>query len=58
LPGEPDVPLDLQTVFDQSYDFGPYRREIEYGKDPIVPRLSLEQAEWATALLKPRGRRA
>jgi hypothetical protein len=57
LPGEPDVPLDLQRVFDQSYDFGPYRREIEYGKDPIVPRLSPEQAEWATALLKPRGRR-
>ena len=23
-PGDPDVPLDLQEVFDQSYDFGPY----------------------------------
>ena len=38
-PGDPDVPLDLQEVFDQSYDFGPYNREIEYGTDPIVPRL-------------------
>jgi hypothetical protein len=58
LPGDPDVPLDLQDVFNRSYDFGPYHREIEYGKDSVVPRLSREQAEWTAALLKPRGRRA
>ena len=57
-PGDPDVTLDLQTVFDQSYDFGPYRREIEYGTDPIVPRLKPNQAEWAANLLKPRRRHA
>jgi hypothetical protein len=57
-PGDPDVTLDLQNVFDQSYDFGPYRREIEYGKDPIVPRLKPDQAEWAANLLKPRRRHA
>jgi hypothetical protein len=57
LPGDLDVPLDLQTVFDQSYDFGPYQKEIAYGKDPIVPRLTPEQAEWAAPLLKPRRRR-
>jgi Protein of unknown function (DUF4058) len=57
-PGDPDVTLDLQDVFDRSYDFGPYRREIEYGKDRIVPRLKPEQAEWATNLLKPRPRHA
>jgi Protein of unknown function (DUF4058) len=57
-PGDPDVTLDLQSVFDQSYDFGPYRREIEYGKDPIVPRLKPNQAEWAANLLKPRRRHA
>src|SRR5262249_50274477 len=56
-PGDPDVPLDFQTVFDQSYDFGPYRREIEYGKDPVVPRLNPEQAEWAASVLKPGKRR-
>jgi hypothetical protein len=39
-------------------DIGPYRREIAYGKEPIVPRLKPEQAEWATALLKPYHRRA
>jgi Protein of unknown function (DUF4058) len=55
-PGDTDVPLDLQDVFDRSYDFGPYDREIEYGTDPIVPRLKPEQAEWAAKLLKPRRR--
>jgi hypothetical protein len=57
LPGDPDVPLDLQAIFDRAYDGGPYQREIEYGKDPIVPRLKPEQAEWATAVLKSRRRR-
>jgi hypothetical protein len=55
-PGDPDVMLDLQRIFDQSCDFGPYRREIEYGKDPIVPRLKPEHAEWTANLLKPRRR--
>ncbi len=55
-PGDPDVPLDLQSVFDQSYDFGPYNREIAYGTDPIAPRLKPEQAEWAAKRLKPRRR--
>jgi hypothetical protein len=58
LPGDRDVSLDLQNAFDQAYEFGPYRREIEYGKDVIVPRLSPEQAEWAARVLKPHGRRA
>jgi Protein of unknown function (DUF4058) len=53
-PGDPHVTLDLQDVFDRSYDFGPYRREIDYGKDRIVPRLKPEQAEWATSLIKSR----
>jgi hypothetical protein len=57
LPGDADVSLDLQAVFDRSYDLGPYGREIEYGRDPIVPRLSAEQAQWAMTVLKPRGRR-
>jgi hypothetical protein len=54
LPGDPDVPLDLQTAFDRAYDDGPYGREIEYGKDRIVPRLKPEQAAWVAELLKRR----
>ena len=58
LPGDPDVPLDLQEMLECAYDAGPYAREVEYGKDPIVPRLRPEQAEWAAAVLKSRKRRA
>jgi hypothetical protein len=57
-PGDPDVTLDLQDVFARSYDFGPYHREIDYGKDPIVPRLKPDQASWVADLLKPRRRHA
>jgi hypothetical protein len=58
LPGDPDVSLGLQSAFEQAYEVGPYRREIEYGKDPILPRLRPEQAEWAASVLKLRGCRA
>jgi hypothetical protein len=54
LPGDPDVPLDLEAIFQRAYEAGPYERKIEYGKDPIVPRLKPEQATWAAALLKSR----
>jgi hypothetical protein len=57
LPGDQDVPLDLQTVFDRAYEDGPYSREIEYGKDRIVPRLKPQQAAWAADLFKQRRRR-
>jgi hypothetical protein len=56
LPADPDVPLDLQAAFNRAYEAGPFP-QIEYGKDPIVPRLKPEQARWAKALLAPRGRR-
>jgi hypothetical protein len=57
LPGDSDVPLDLQAVFDRAYEDGPYSRRVEYGKDRIVPRLKPDQAEWAADLLKRRKRR-
>jgi hypothetical protein len=37
LPGDPEVLLDLQTVFNQTYDMGPYRKRVRYGADPIKP---------------------
>jgi hypothetical protein len=52
LPGDPDVPLDLQAGFDRAYDVGPYRRMVRYGADPIHPPLRPEQARWAAELLK------
>ena len=40
LEGDPDVPLDLQAVFDQAYDFGPYFKEVAYGEDAVIPPLT------------------
>jgi hypothetical protein len=54
LPGDPDVTLDVQAVFDRAYDAGPYRREVEYGRDQITPPLKPEQARWASAQVKQR----
>jgi hypothetical protein len=54
LPGDPDVMLDLQAVFDRAYNAGPYIREVDYGADPVVPRLRPDQAKWAAARIKAR----
>jgi len=51
LPADRPVPLDLQAVFNEAYDAGPYRRRIRYGHDPIDPPLRPEQAEWAKTIL-------
>ena len=57
LTGEhPDVLLDLQTAFDHAYDAGPYKRRVDYRKEPDPP-LSPEDAAWADALLKEKGAR-
>jgi hypothetical protein len=49
LPDDPDVPLDLQTIINRAYDAGPFAHEIEYGTDPIVPRLAPDRVKWAAA---------
>jgi hypothetical protein len=43
---DPDVALDLQTVFDRVYDLGAYFRRIDYDAEPD-PRLRAEDVEWA-----------
>jgi hypothetical protein len=53
LPGDPEVPLDLQAAFDLAYDGGPYRKAVHYGETPIRPRLRPDQAEWAGSIVKP-----
>lgn len=57
LPGDPDVPLDLQAVYDRAYDAGPYQREIEYGRDAVVPPLKADRMRWVKAILKSRPSR-
>jgi hypothetical protein len=52
LPGDPDVPIDLQAVFDRAYDIGPYRRRIRYPESRPVPPLRPDQVEWAKRVLQ------
>lgn len=56
LPGDPDVVLDLQKCFDQSYDNGPYRRRVDYMKEPSTP-LPPDDEAWANVLLREKGLR-
>lgn len=48
--------LDLQAVFDRSYDEGGYARRIDYAKEPHT-LLAPDDATWADALLKEKGYR-
>jgi Protein of unknown function (DUF4058) len=50
---DPDVELDLQPIFDRSYDEAPYQRILDYGAEPVPP-LALSDSEWAHALLHER----
>jgi Protein of unknown function (DUF4058) len=47
LPGDPVVAIDLQSIFNRSYESGPYRREVRYLQDEPVPPLTAEQLTWA-----------
>ncbi|MCU0981963.1 MAG: DUF4058 family protein [Pirellulaceae bacterium] len=51
LPGDRDVVLDLQDVFQRSYDAGPYRRRIRYRDTEPVPPLDPENLQWTAQLL-------
>jgi hypothetical protein len=52
----PDVLLDLQGAFDHAYDAGPYKRRVDYRKEPDPP-LSDEDTAWADELLTKKGLR-
>ena len=52
--GDPDVVLELQTVFNRCYDEGAYVRRIDYRREPS-PTLSAADASWVEALLREQG---
>lgn len=54
IDGFSDVVLDLQACFERAYEAGPYRRRVDYRKEPIPP-LKPEKAAWADQLLRERG---
>jgi hypothetical protein len=53
--GEPDIVLDVQTVFDRCYDEGAYARRLDYRREPLLP-LSETDRPWAATLLHERRR--
>lgn len=55
LPEDGSVNLDLQAVFDRSYDSGPYRRRIRYDAASIDPPLDNERMDWAKQVLVDKG---
>ena len=62
LPGDGEVPLPLQKLFDHVYDRGSFPRVVDYRGQPPPPRLSAAQQRWmrqrltATRVLKRRSR--
>ncbi|MGP0067286.1 MAG: DUF4058 family protein [Isosphaeraceae bacterium] len=56
LPGDADVPLDLQLALTTVYDLSDYGLEIDYTQPPDGP-LSPEQAAWVDVHLRAEGLR-
>ena len=54
LPGDGEVPLDLQAVFMRLDDTGPYRRRVLYEPDRVVPPLGSEREGWLKQVLGKR----
>lgn len=46
LPGDGEVPVSLQQVFERTYAAGPYHREIDYSETVPLPNLTTEQMQW------------
>ncbi len=51
LPGDADITIDLQAVFDRCYDTALYARRVRYLKLSPVPALPETDERWAQELL-------
>lgn len=51
LPGEKEIPLDLQALFQRCYHSGPYRRRLRYQEELLMPPVRPELAEWLQQLV-------
>ena len=54
LKGDPDVTVDLQPVFDRSYDVARFDQRAKYAAS-CDPQLTTEQQIWAEGILKAKG---
>ena len=57
LPGDSDVPLDLQQALQTIYDWYSYDRVADHSGEPAV-RLAPEQQAWADERLRAAGMRS
>lgn len=53
---DPDVPLDLQAVFNRCYDAGRFANRVDYAGEPFTP-LREDDMRWADAILRACGAR-
>lgn len=52
LPGDGEIAVSLQAVFERTYAAGPYHREIDYSDSVPPPPLSRIDEEWVRTRLK------
>jgi hypothetical protein len=55
LPGDGEVPVNLQQVLTRTYDAGPYHREIDYRANVPEPNLTEQELEWVGKKLEVRS---
>ena len=54
MPGDGEVPVNLQQVFARTYDAGPYHREIDYRAHLPLPEVTSAELEWIGKKLEAR----
>lgn len=52
LPGDGDVNINLQAVFNRCDETGPYSRRIRYGESAVEPPLPADKVAWTAEILK------
>lgn len=57
MPGDGEVVIDLQAVFNRCYETGPYRRRIRYDREEPAPPLAPERLAWARERIAQRKRK-
>lgn len=55
-PEDPDVELDLQTVFNTAYDPAAFDIVVDYRSEPVPP-LTGPSIKWANDVLHAQGKR-
>jgi hypothetical protein len=55
LPGDDDVVVPMQSVFDRCYETGRYRRRVRYAELALNPTFSARRMEWIQNTLHAQG---